>query len=97
MALIFFLTLTAMCNLLLLSAMAAGRPEGVWRLRLLGTAEFLLAIAAFITACALSWAMGVVDVLPAVLVVLLAFSVAGALAGVLTYTEYALAGTAREL
>jgi hypothetical protein len=91
MPLIPFLALTVMCNLIILSAMAAGRPQSVWRQRLLGAAELLLAVAAFITACLVSWALGVLDIW-AVLVVLLAFGAAVPLAGLLTYAEYALAG-----
>src|ERR1700694_5367642 len=80
-----------MCNLLVLTAISAGRPHSVWRQRLLGAAELLLAVAAFITACLVTWALGVLDMW-AVLVVLLAFGAAVPLAVMLTYAEYALAG-----
>jgi len=90
--LVVFVALTAICNLTVLSAIAAGRLESGWNRRLLLAAEVALLLFALLTAGVLAWMMGFDNRLTIGLLLLLAFVVAMPLAGLLTYFEYLLAG-----
>jgi hypothetical protein len=91
--LVAFVALTVICNLTILSAIAAGRLESGWNQRLLLAAEVALLVFALLAVGALAWVMGVVDDrLSIALLLLLALVVAMPLAGLLTYGEYLLAG-----
>ncbi|HVS49038.1 MAG TPA: hypothetical protein VHJ99_09060, partial [Candidatus Dormibacteraeota bacterium] len=87
MPLVVFVALTAICNLTLLSAIAAGRLESGWNQRLFLAAEVALLLFALITVGVLAWVMGLDDRLSIGLLLLLALAVALPLAGLLTYVE----------
>jgi hypothetical protein len=91
-ALVVFVALTAICNLAILSAIAAGRLEKGWNQRLSLAAEVALLLFALLTLGVLAWIMGLDDRLRIGLLVLLWLAVAMPLAGLLTYFEYVLAG-----
>jgi hypothetical protein len=90
--LVAFVALTVICNLTILSAIAAGRLESGWNQRLLLAAEVALLVFALLAVGALAWVMGLNDRLSIGLLLLLALVVAMPLAGLLTYGEYLLAG-----
>jgi hypothetical protein len=90
--LVAFIALTAICNLTILSAIAAGRLERGWNQRLLLATEVALLLFALLTVGVLAWMMGFDDWLTIGLLVLLWLVVAMPLAGLLTYFEYLLAG-----
>jgi hypothetical protein len=90
--LVVFVTLTATCNLTLLSAIAAGRLESGWNQRLFLAAEVALLLVALLTVGVLAWVMGLDDRPSIGLLLVLALAVAMPLAGLLTYFEYLFAG-----
>jgi hypothetical protein len=92
MALVVFVALMAICNLAILSAIAAGRLERGWNQRLLLAAEAALLLFALLTVGVLAWMMGLDDRLRIGLLVVLALALAMPLAGLLTYLEYMLVG-----
>lgn len=93
MPLVVFVALTAICNLTILSAIAAGRLKSGWNQRLWLATEVALLMCALLAVGALAWVMGVVDDrLSIALLLLLWLGVAMPLAGLLTYGEYLLTG-----
>jgi hypothetical protein len=84
--------LTALCNLILLSAIAAGRSNGGWGRRLLLVGEVSLMAVAVVVAVVIPLASGVNYRNGAKLVALLGLAFAIAVGGLLTYVEYLLVG-----
>jgi hypothetical protein len=84
--------LTAVCNLILLSAIAAGRSNGGWGRRLLLVGEVSLMAVAVVVAFSIPLASGMTSRYGPKLVALLGLAFALAVGGLLTYVEYLLVG-----
>ena len=84
--------LTALCNLILLSAIAAGRSNGGWGRRLPLVGEVSLLAIAVVVAFAIPLASGLTYRDGSKLVALLGLAFALGVGGLLTYVEYLLVG-----
>jgi hypothetical protein len=84
--------LTVLCNLMLLSAIAAGRSNGGWARRLLLVGQVSLMAVAVVVAFVIPLVSGINNRYGPKLVALLALAFALAVGGLLTYVEYLLVG-----
>ena len=84
--------LTALCNLTLLSAMAAGRTDRRWGQRLWLAGQAGLLAVAVIAAILMASATGTHDMTGRSVLAVLGLAFSFGLAGMLTYLEYRIAG-----
>jgi uncharacterized membrane protein YGL010W len=84
--------LTVLCNLTLLAAMAAGRALRGWRQRVWMGAQAALLTVALAVAILIAVATGTTDKTVGALLTLLGLAFTLAIAGILVYVEYVLAG-----